>query len=487
MRWLAFLIPAAIYAASASHEPGSWDTAELQGVPYILGISHPTGFPLYVLLGYAWSHVALVDTIAWRMNVMSGVAVAVAAAAAYATARLLGVEKPIALAATLWFAVTRNIWSHASRAEAQDLAFMCSALALYAMLRWMRGASRAWCVAAFALCGFGIAAHPNALWIVPALIVGAFFARRGGVPRRNTRSPIAGLAALCAFLAGILLYAYLPLRSDYVVAHGLDPTHPLVGAGGGIFWNYNDPRTFDGLLRELSGSEFQTPSYLLASLNPTHFISAAVALAGEMRTQYGIAGAIAVLLGAILSWRRDWRSTLVLLLAAATGLAFSVIYPNESDVERYRLLVPWIAVPLLGALSPRVRRDTGRLLLTPIAVVILAAAAWNVQRHFNFFHHQAGEGGRWVINAVRPYVGRNEVIVTGWLDATSLAYGAYVDGSLPQRIIVSDNSLRLDLYRRWAANRRVFIMVDPRSAKAVPGAQDYAKIDDYHELYRVQR
>jgi hypothetical protein len=38
----AFLVPAITYVASASHEPASWDTAELQGVPYILGISHPT-------------------------------------------------------------------------------------------------------------------------------------------------------------------------------------------------------------------------------------------------------------------------------------------------------------------------------------------------------------------------------------------------------------------------------------------------------------
>ena len=50
----AFAVPAVAYVASVSHEPGSWDTAELQGVPYILGISHPTGFPFYVLLGFAW-------------------------------------------------------------------------------------------------------------------------------------------------------------------------------------------------------------------------------------------------------------------------------------------------------------------------------------------------------------------------------------------------------------------------------------------------
>ncbi|MBV9233034.1 MAG: DUF2723 domain-containing protein [Candidatus Eremiobacteraeota bacterium] len=487
MKWIALLVPAVIYALSASHEPGSWDTAELQGVPFILGISHPTGFPFYVLAGYVWSHAVALDTVAWRMNVMSGMAVAVACTAAYATARLLGARRLIALTATLWFAVTPNIWSHASRAEAQDVAFMCATLGLYAMLRWMKGDSTGWFVAAFALCGLGIAAHPNALWIFPALIVGAVAGHRGAA-RQRARAPL--LVALAAFVAAILLYAYLPLRSAYVVARAVDPTQTLPGAGGGIFWNYNDPRRLDGLVRELSGSEFQTPAYLAASFNPIHFFSAPLTFLTDARAQYGTVGAVAILVGLVVSWRRDRRATLVLLLAAVTGLVFSVIYPNESDVERYRLLVPWVAVPFLAALAPR--RFAGKPRLTDafhalLIVLFVLAAAWNVRQHAYFFSHAAGEGGRWVIDAVRPYVGRNDVIVTGWLDATSLAYGAYVDGSLRERIVVSDNSLRLGLYELWARRHRVFVLLDPHGTKLLPGAQDFARIDDYHELYLVER
>ena len=66
-----------------------------------------------------------------------------------------------------------------------------------------------------------------------------------------------------------------------------------------------------------------------------------------------------------------------------------------------------------------------------------------------------------MIDAVRPYVPPGSAIVTDWLDATSLAYGAYVDGSLPGRIIVSDDKLRVPLYQRWAKTRRVFVLVEP--------------------------
>lgn len=224
----AFLVPAIVYVASASHEPASWDTAELQGVPYILGITHPTGFPFYVLLGWVWSHAIPLGTIAFRLNVFSGVALAAAAALAYACAVELGAWPPVALAASLWFSFTQNVWAHGARAEAQDLAVACEAFALYAFVRWMRGHGHRWFLAAFAGFGLGIAAHPNAIWLAPGLAAGAMVARS-----RPTAKLVAGALALTA--AGLLLYLYLPLRSAYVVAHGLDPTHVLPGAGGGIF------------------------------------------------------------------------------------------------------------------------------------------------------------------------------------------------------------------------------------------------------------
>ncbi len=476
---LAFAIPAIAYAASASPEPASWDTAELQGVPYILGISHPTGFPFYVLLGYVWSHAFAFGSIAWRMNVMSGVAIAVACLAAYGVALQFGAGRLVALAATLWFAFTRNVWSHASRAEAQDLAVACAALAIYAFVRWMQGGRDRWFVAAFGLAGLGMAAHPNALWILPAFVVGALIARRR--PSRR----IAAVAAAAA-VAGLLLYAYLPLRSAYVVAHGLDPTATLPGAGGGIFWNYNDPRTLHGLAVEMTGSETQTPSYLLASFNPLHVKDAVWAFVTGLRIEYGLIATILIFAGFAVAWRRDWRATLVLAMAATTALIFSVVYPNESDVGRYRLLASWLAVPLLGALVPRPRRALDAFPYAALAVCLLIGAGMAFDRHRAFLRHSPREGGRWVIDAVLPCVPPGAAIVTGWLDATSLAYGAYADRSLPGRIVVSDDTLRTQRYRAWAKEHRVFVLVNPHDVDALPGARDLAKLDDFHELFEVQ-
>ncbi len=152
---------------AVSHEPASWDTAELQGVPYILGISHPTGFPIYVLLGWVWSHALPIGTIAFRMNAFSAIAVATAVGCAYAVALQLGARRPVALLAVLWLAFAHTIWAHAIRAEAQDFALAFSTIAIYAIVRSLKGGSNAWYAGAFALYGLALAAHPNADWILP--------------------------------------------------------------------------------------------------------------------------------------------------------------------------------------------------------------------------------------------------------------------------------------------------------------------------------
>ncbi|HTU83818.1 MAG TPA: DUF2723 domain-containing protein [Candidatus Acidoferrales bacterium] len=477
----AFAVPAAVYVASVSHQPGSWDTAELQGVPYILGITHPTGFPLYVLLGYVWTHVLAIDTVAFRANVMSAIAISGVCAAAYAIARELGARRPVALAATLWFSLTQDVWSHAIRAEAQDLAVLLEALAIWAFVRWLRGTGDRWYFAAFALTGLAMAAHPNALWVVPGLIFGSIVARRRPALR------LAALSAAACALA-LSLYLYLPLRSAYVVSHGLDPTMGLAGTDGGIFWNYRDPSTPHGLLLDLTGDETNVTHYLFSSFTPAHVQDALWALITLLGTQYGAFALVLIATGIALAWRRDSRVTAFLFVACTAALLFSVTYSEEGDVGRYRLLALMLAVPAIGAIVPeRARGFRAYAGAVALALFSFAGAAVSLQANLEFFRHSPDENGRWVINAVRPYVPPGGVILAGWLDATSLAYGAYVDGSLPGRIVVSGAAdANRQNYPLWARTHPVFILVNPRDVASLPNAKLVTIIDAYHALWRAE-
>jgi hypothetical protein len=87
-----FIVPLGVYIASLRPGVDYWDTGELQTVPFILGIAHPSGFPAYVLIGWLWSHVVPFGDPAYRMNLLSAVAMATAAAALTATLLELAVE-----------------------------------------------------------------------------------------------------------------------------------------------------------------------------------------------------------------------------------------------------------------------------------------------------------------------------------------------------------------------------------------------------------
>jgi Protein of unknown function (DUF2723) len=483
----AFLVPAIAYVAAVSHEPASWDTAELQGVPYILGISHPTGFPIYVLLGWIWSHALPFGTIAFRTNAFSAVAVAAAIAAAYAVAVELEAPRPVALFAALWLAFTQSIWGHAIRAEAHDLALALSALCVYCIVRWLRRGGGWWYAGSFALYGLALAAHPNAIWLLPGLLLATILAKH-----RPSIVQMLGSAALV--IAGLGFYLYVPLRSSYIQSHGLDPTAALpgvalAGPGAAIFWNYNAPYTLHGLIRELLGSESGTPHFFAASFNPVHWQDALWALFKGANDQYGAFALVLAAVGFVLLLKRDWRSATVLFVACSAALLFAVTYLDEGDTDRYRMLSVWLIAPLMAFAAPRgedIANGFGRFLLC----VFLAIGTWSAfWAGHSFYSHAPREGGRWVIDKVARAVPPGSVVVANWVDATSLAYGAYADGSLPTRIIVSGFSPGdIDLYRRWVLpNRRVFILVDPKDIPSAPeGTRTYRELDQYHQLYEAK-
>ena len=59
--------------------PGVWgfDSAELATGVYTLGIVHPPGYPLYIILGKFFSFVIPVSDLAYRLNLMSAIFAAI--------------------------------------------------------------------------------------------------------------------------------------------------------------------------------------------------------------------------------------------------------------------------------------------------------------------------------------------------------------------------------------------------------------------------
>ena len=113
---LAFAGPLVLYGASLPVSVAFWDTGEMQTVPYILGTAHPTGFPLFVLLGWAFTHAVAIGTVAWRTSLFCALTMALAARLVYSLALLFDVEPPLAACGALLFAAGEVAWSRGTRA-----------------------------------------------------------------------------------------------------------------------------------------------------------------------------------------------------------------------------------------------------------------------------------------------------------------------------------------------------------------------------------
>jgi hypothetical protein len=113
------------------------DSLEFPLVVYRLGIAHPTGYPLYTLLGKLFT-LGPWQNVAWAMNLLSAVSAASAVALVYGAAREMTRRRLPALLGAIALAVSPVFWSQAVIAEVYTLNSAFVAALLWLALRWAR-------------------------------------------------------------------------------------------------------------------------------------------------------------------------------------------------------------------------------------------------------------------------------------------------------------------------------------------------------------
>ncbi len=194
------------------------DSLEFQLVTYQLGIAHPTGYPLYTLLGWLFTRLPVGD-VAYRVNLMSAIFGALTVALVY----LVGLEiasdderRPwpavaAALIGAFAMAVSPVFWSQATLAEVYTLnaVFVAGMVLLLA-----RGIGRPRDLMALAfLFGLALTHHRTTVLLLPAITFYLWRAIRSGSMSPAPARKMA-VRSLMALTAPLLLYLYLPLRGQ---------------------------------------------------------------------------------------------------------------------------------------------------------------------------------------------------------------------------------------------------------------------------------
>jgi len=252
-----FIVALTVYLLTLAPTVGLIDSGELTLAAWLPGIAHPPGFPIYILIGYLFSHLPL-GSVAQRLNFMSALFAALAVAALFALAWTAGQSGqpqaspsghkarrggarrppiapdgaskreslprtlaliPAAVAALAW-AFSRSLWSYSTVAEVYTLHLVLLVGSLAFLLHW-RNANRdilraprsmphalpSSYLAAF-LYGLSLSDHHvTSLLLAPA--IGILLLATAG--RRVFTGRVALMAGLC--LVALLPYVYLPLRA----------------------------------------------------------------------------------------------------------------------------------------------------------------------------------------------------------------------------------------------------------------------------------
>jgi 4-amino-4-deoxy-L-arabinose transferase-like glycosyltransferase len=182
-----------IYAATAARDVVVGDSGEFLTAAATLGVAHPSGYPLLVLLGHAFTWLPF-GALAFRINLLAAVCGAVTVGLVFSIARRLGAGSLPAAIAALALALNPLFWEWSLAVEAFPLNNSIAAALMYCLVRWEAEPSRAVFLVAAAFCGgLGAANHLTIVFLVPFVIV-VMWRRREHV---GIKSLLACVAVVC--------------------------------------------------------------------------------------------------------------------------------------------------------------------------------------------------------------------------------------------------------------------------------------------------
>jgi tetratricopeptide (TPR) repeat protein len=306
------------------------DSGELVTAVSVLGIPHPSGYPLYVLLGKLFTLLVPLGSNAFRMSLFSAFFAGATTALLYLLARRLECSRSAALTGALLLAVAPSFWAEANVQRVYTLNAFFVVLVATLALRWEDAPSDRRMAGVFFACGLGAANHTYM-----AILAFAFslfvLVRDVGVLRRSRAILLSG----AAFALGLFPYLYLPIRAR------MSP--PL---------DWGDPQTLGRFLAVVSRKDFWGRKWIRG---PEDLVPIGLDWLKSFAVELSIGGAVLALFGIFFSLRSRRRRAAVLFAFLGTGgnVAAMALHGSRSDIFIWhRYYIPaYVFAALLAALG----------------------------------------------------------------------------------------------------------------------------------------
>ncbi len=319
------------------------DSGEFQTLAYLLGNTHPTGYPIYLVLAKLATFLPL-GNIAYRVNLFSGIMGALAVAAVYLCGRLLVKYRILAAVGAVVLAISPTFWSQAVIAEIYTAGAAFLVFILLALLWWDQKADMRVLFIAGLLGGLSLGVHMSVALLAPAVFLFLLLHWQRG--RRIWAAALIG--AICGVFLTILIFWLLDLNNPTANYFNsiIEPSRSSWGLAADKIDGSLERLLFGWSARQFRSFMF-TDIPRVTSVQAAGFWANLPAELSWLVVMLAVIGTVALLV-------RRWRVGLLLLSALNVQLFYFFNYEIWDlyvfYIPAYVLLV-LLAIPGIGALA----------------------------------------------------------------------------------------------------------------------------------------
>ncbi|MDA3843136.1 MAG: DUF2723 domain-containing protein [Candidatus Kapabacteria bacterium] len=359
---LIFIISAMVFYSTAAPGLMYTDSGELAAVCSTLGVAHPTGYPLFTILGHLWTLLPLPFSTIYSLNIFAATVTALSSVVFFNMMYLIfsmirshtigskskSKDKKkkkvqtvtdsyedsslliMSAATALMYSFALTVWQQATALEVYSLHLLMIHLVLYMTTKGLsEPAEKKYFVLSAFLLGASFSNHMTTILLVPGLLFIYFarpFDKTDGKMFSADRMKFAAFL-LIPFIIGLSFYLYLPLRS-----------------ASGPEFNWGEvSRGWDKFLYHVQGKQYQIWMFSDSDVWKTNLQK----FFELLPAQTAFIGIPAALWGIIKLFKTSKSFTVALLIFIVSCLSYSVNY-SIHDIDSYFLTAFSMIIILAG-------------------------------------------------------------------------------------------------------------------------------------------
>jgi hypothetical protein len=470
-----FLVALVVYSWTLAPMVTLTDSGELIVAAYGLGVAHPPGFPLWVMLAHLASLVPI-GNVAVRINFSSAVFAALACAMlTLVVAELLvtasrfvaprrrnkaarqgsniessNVDELLifapAVGAGLLMAFSRTLWSYATITEVYTLNAFLMLLVFFLVVRWQRriietrtdlsavvATHDTWIYAAAFVFGLAMGVHHVTVALtLPAMAVVVY--RTAGLKFFTSRRLL--YAALISISALILVYSYLPWAASRSPA-----------------MNWGNPRSLQEIWWHITGRQYRVFFSFSPAAMGTQFAEFCRMLLREFGFAWLPVALFLAVAGLASAYKRDRTAFWFLLLIVIADLAYALSYEIAEDKDAY-YLPAFISIAIAAGLGiywllQRIASKSSAIwksyVAAAAAIVLTSATAFGANWPFNNRRHYF-IANDYVENLFSTIAPNGLVLTQDWQVASPMFYAQEIEQRRGDVKLLDINLLRRSWY-----------------------------------------